>query len=258
MVKVEENGVPYYQFESLAAIPGIFHGCFTRHGGTSPPPFSSLNVGFGLGDADGNVRANRRLIRRCFPARRLHFARQVHRTRVLVVDGEAVGEDAPEPRPADTGDAMITDRAECGLVIQVADCQAVLLADPRRCVVAAVHAGWRGSVRNILGSTVAEMTRRFGCRPADMVAGIGPSLGPCCAEFVNYRREIPEALWPYKDAHDRFDFWSVSVRQLCRAGLREDAIEKSGLCTRCRTDLFYSYRGEKTTGRMAAVIGRVV
>ena len=138
----------------------------------------------------------------------------------------------------------------------MADCQAILLYDPVRRVVANVHSGWRGSVSDIAGKTVAAMENRFGCRGRNLVAAIAPSLGPCCAEFRNYREEIPESFWRYKDGAEHFDFWKISRDQLAAAGLTPDNIHAGGLCTRCRTDLFYSYRGEaRQTGRFAAVIG---
>jgi hypothetical protein len=95
----------------------------------------------------------------------------------------------------------------------------------------------------------------FDCRTRDIIAGIGPSLGPCCAEFVNYANEIPPTFWKYKDALDHFDFWSLSRDQLRDAGLQSENICLSNLCTRCNTDRFFSYRGEGITGRFAAVIG---
>ena len=89
----------------------------------------------------------------------------------------------------------------------------------------------------------------------NILAGIGPSLGPCCGEFVNYRKELPEGFWKYGDDANRFDFWAVSRDQLTASGVREKNIHLSRLCTKCRTDLFFSYRGEGTTGRFMAVIG---
>ena len=150
---------------------------------------------------------------------------------------------------------MVTDRTGQLLVIQVADCQPVFIFDAQRRVVANIHSGWRGSIQNVIGSTVEVMRREYDCRPEDMVAAIGPSLGPCCAEFIHYRTEIPRNFWCYKDTRDHFDFWAASKDQLVEAGLSSANIVLSGLCTRCRTDLFYSYRGEGETGRFAAVIG---
>ena len=155
----------------------------------------------------------------------------------------------------EAADALITDVPGIRLLIQTADCQAVMLFDPQKRVVANIHCGWRGSLLNIIGRTLLEMSREFDCRPKHIQAGIGPSLGPCCAEFVNFQTEIPADFWGYKDARDHFDFWAVSCDQMKRAGVAAENIDVSRICTRCRTDEFYSYRAEKTTGRFAAVIG---
>ena len=154
-----------------------------------------------------------------------------------------------------TADAMVTDIYGRNLVIQIADCQAVLLYESSRRVIANVHCGWRGSIQNIIGRTVTTMEQHFGCRPNRILAGIGPSLGPCCAEFINYSKEIPMKFWQYKGLNQHFDFWSLSRDQLKAAGVAEINIESSGICTRCHTDDFFSYRAERTTGRFAAVIG---
>jgi copper oxidase (laccase) domain-containing protein len=130
-----------------------------------------------------------------------------------------------------------------------------MLFDATRRVVANIHSGWRSSIKNIAGQTVQAMRKHFECHPADIIAGIGPSLGPCCAEFVNYRKEIPENFWPYKTANDHFDFWAISCDQLADAGVLQKNIEVSNVCTRCNTEIFFSYRGEGQTGRFASVIG---
>ncbi len=185
------------------------------------------------------------------------YVNQNHGENILVftqTDPDNTGVIESETRIAD---AMITDIPGKFLVVQVADCQSVLIHDPCKRVVANIHAGWRGSVRNIIGRTVDVMKTRFGCDPSDLTAGIGPSLGPCCAEFRNYRREIPEKFWKYKSRTNHFDFWSISTDQLAAEGLLPERIAVSGVCTKCRTDLFFSYRGEGTTGRFAAVIGMV-
>jgi YfiH family protein len=152
-------------------------------------------------------------------------------------------------------DGVVTDRQGVGLVIQVADCQGVLLYDPNRKVIANVHSGWRGSVRNIIGECIDVMTAQFHCDPKDIRAGISPSLGPCCAEFVNYKNEIPEALWGYK-LPDRitFDFWRLSLDQMTAKGVCPENVETMNLCTRCNTDTFYSYRQANQTGRFGCVI----
>jgi YfiH family protein len=168
-----------------------------------------------------------------------------------VVDDGLAGDAAVPPE----ADVMITDRSGKFLVVQVADCQAILMYDPVRRVAANVHCGWRGSVADVAGRTVRALRSGFGCEPKDLLVGIGPSLGPCCAEFVNYRKEIPSRLWNYRRDTVYFDFWTMTCDQLIAAGVREDRIEISRLCTRCNTDRFFSYRGEKRTGRFPAVIG---
>ena len=150
---------------------------------------------------------------------------------------------------------MITQIPGAGLVIQAADCQSVMLCDPVRGVAANIHSGWRGSISNIIGACIDTMKREFAVDPADLSAGIGPSLGPCCAEFVHYRKEIPEGFWKYKDDKDRFDFWQISRDQLMAAGVKPENVECAHVCTMCNPQLFYSYRREGSTGRFAAVLG---
>jgi len=153
------------------------------------------------------------------------------------------------------GAATVTDRTGKLLVVQVADCQPVLLFDPERRVVANIHSGWRGSIADVAGRTLQVMREHFGCSARDVLAGVGPSLGPCCAEFVNYRDEIPRELWGYRRDSVHFDFWAVTRDQLMAAGVPADHIHTSRMCTKCRTDRFFSYRGERRTGRFPAVIG---
>jgi hypothetical protein len=255
MILTTQSGVSFYQFNNLIAGSGIDHRIFSRNAGHSQPPFASLNVGFGIGDSPKNVSANRGIISRCMGAGRPVFARQVHGCEIAVLSRDSEKGGIAAAGRALTADAMVTDIIGRNLVIQVADCQAVLLYEPSRRVIANVHCGWRGSIQNIIGRTVAVMVRHFNCRPGRIRAGIGPSLGPCCAEFINYSTEIPKEFWRYKDLNAHFDFWSLSRDQLKRAGVAEINIEFGGICTRCHTDDFFSYRAQKTTGRFAAVIG---
>ena len=153
------------------------------------------------------------------------------------------------------GDALVTDQRSAALVIQVADCQPIILVDPVQGVVANIHSGWRGSIQNVIGETVSRMASDFSCRPENLICGIGPSLGPCCAEFIHYNEEIPASLWGYRHKGTLFDFWQMSKDQLVGAGVKEDNITLAEICTRCNPHLFFSYRGEKCAGRFAAVVG---
>ena len=250
----EENGLFIYEFPNLSAFPEIRHAVFTRKGGASPPPFSSLNVSLDVDDSARLVEKNRKKISAHFNRDDLVFARQVHGPDVLVFMQPGRGCTDPAGDMFE-GDAMVTDIPGKMLAIKAADCQSVLLFDPIQKVVGNIHSGWRGSLQNIIGCTLRRMETDFGCHPSDIIAGIGPSLGPCCAEFIHFKKEIPEKYWAYKDDRDYFDFWAISLDQLCSAGVSAENIHCSRICTSCRTDLFFSYRKEGTTGRFASVIG---
>jgi YfiH family protein len=183
------------------------------------------------------------------------LANQVHGTSILVLDNIPGSSESPFFFAAGTGDALVTNIPGVHLIIQTADCQPVMMVDVNKKVVANVHVGWRGNVQNILGLTVKKMAEIYGCRPPDLQVAIGPSLGPCCAEFINYRQEFPSILWPYKDDRHRFDLWKISTDQLQAAGVAKANLHLSKICTKCRTDLFFSYRAQSRTGRFASVIG---
>jgi purine-nucleoside/S-methyl-5'-thioadenosine phosphorylase / adenosine deaminase len=255
VILTHKNGASFYQFENLKQFSEIRHGIFTRHFGHSRGAFDSLNVSYGLGDAAVHVRENRRVIARAIESNNLVYAKQVHKDQVLMLNAENSFRAADAERVLGIGDAMVTDLSGAFLTIQLADCQSILLYEPKCRIVANIHSGWRGSIKNIVGRTVDVMQEHFKCRPADIIAGIGPSLGPCCAEFVHYRNEIPEIFWSYKKANNHFDFWAISRDQLIRAGVLSENIESGKLCTRCNTRIFFSYRGEGQTGRFASVIG---
>ncbi len=257
MILKEKKGILFFQFPNLAKFSDIRHGIFTRNYGNSKIPYQSLNVNLSVGDNYSDVKQNRRIISKCIEGNELVFANQVHETNVLILSkNNAPPVEEAFDKPG-VGDAMVADIQGKFLAVQVADCQAVLMYDPFRRVVANVHCGWRGSINNIIGKTIKIMADIFDCSASHIVAGISPSLGPCCAEFINYKTEIPDRFWKYKDRSNHFDFWSLSLDQLCNAGVLIENICLSQICTKCNTDLFFSFRGEGTTGRTAAVIGSV-
>ena len=250
---IQHNGMRYLQFPALASLTDFFHGVFLRTAMDSEGRFKSFNIGIKCQDPEPVVQRNRKRMLTCFGQPAGVYACQVHGTEV----GVLVRTD-PELSRGDiriNGDALVTVRRDSALVIQVADCQPVVIADPVAKVAANVHSGWRGSISDVIGRTIKILTTEFGCRPQNMVAGIGPSLGPCCAEFVNYRQEIPDRYWRYRQSGDLFDFWQLSTDQLTRAGVPLNAISVAGMCTKCNQHLFFSYRGQRQTGRFAAVIG---
>ncbi len=256
MIEVAQDGTRRLLFAGLGRLQGIRHGVFERRPGASPPPWDALNVSFAVGDEPERVLRNRRAVAAGLGARRLLFARQVHGEDVALVDRTTDLEAWETEGGPPTADALVTDRPGVFLAVAVADCQPILMADPVRRVVAAVHAGWRGTALDLPGKTVHTMILRFGCDPRDLRVGIGPSLGPCCGELRSFRRDLPPALWKYRrEGTACFDFWAATRDQLIARGVPPEQIEVGGLCTRCHPERFFSYRAEKTTGRFPAAIG---
>lgn len=251
---LSQNGLKYIQFPAIAALPNYFHAIFLRDGGLSQKERKPFNLGLGCGTSHEQVWYNRRSLLALWGDPIAVFARQVHGVEVGTWRADR-DQGAPNGTVQLNGDALITRQPNSALVIQVADCQPVIIIDPVRQVVANVHSGWRGSIQNIIGQTITAMKDQFGSRAADLMAGIGPSLGPCCAEFINYRKEIPESCWDYRGPGDRFNFWQLSVDQLCLSGLQAKHIHVAGICTQCNPHLFFSYRAEQQTGRFASVVG---
>lgn len=228
--------------------PQIAHGCFSRHGGISSRPYDSLNVGFHVDDHSSHVAENRNRIKSTLAIGLLVSAKQVHGDRVL-----SLTQLPDSDREYDGYDAFVTNLPGIGLMVQQADCQAVMLFDHKKKVVANIHSGWRGSVQNIIATTVQLMVDDYNSAPADILAVISPSLGPCCAEFKNYLDELPTSFHSYQLRPDYFDFWAISRNQLIDAGLDKENIEIARVCTACNEN-YFSFRRDKTTGRLASVI----
>ncbi|WP_417909652.1 peptidoglycan editing factor PgeF [Candidatus Electronema sp. PJ] len=247
MKREQQDSLCWYRSNLLADLP---HGMFCRHGGVSEQPFASLNLSYGVGDQPDKVTINRQRLKQCLGITHLVSAVQVHGDQVLVL--EEIEQDSEYAGV----DALVTQQPGVGLLIQQADCQAVLLYDPVQQVIAAAHNGWKGSVLNIIAATVQVMQARFGTDPAHLRAVLSPSLGPCCAEFVNWRQELPASMHGQQIRANYFDFWAISREQLVATGIKETQIETAGLCTVCNQD-FFSYRraGKKLgTGRCGSVL----
>jgi len=257
---MEKDDIQLFEFDLFKKMDGVEQGVFNRFGGISKEPFDSLNVGLNSGDEVSSIQENRKLIIRKMGIRPLIFLNQNHGTQIKVLKCEDndLSEIFEPGKELYTADGIITDITGIFLVIQVADCQSVMMYDPEKRVIANTHSGWRGSVGNIIGQCVDKMVSEFDCNPENIHAGISPSLGPCCAEFIHYKKEIPKDLWGYKlDGSTHFDFWKMSQDQLVQKGVKEDHIENMKTCTKCNSDRFFSYRKEKTTGRFACVISMV-
>lgn len=233
----------YYLLKGAHGIKCIV---FNRWGGVSPPIFNELNVSFHVGDKQEYVIKNREIISEFFDVPFLISSKQVHGDGIIEIK-------APGKFHEISGfDALMTNRPGIALMVQHADCQAVILHDPVNKAVANIHCGWRGSVSGILSKTVIEMGKKYNTRPKDLLAAIGPSIGPCCYEFKDWEKLLPEDFHTFV-SDDHLDLRAVSLWQLKRAGLLEEKIEISKTCTFCSRD-FFSHRRDGTTGRNATIV----
>lgn len=255
MQRIEAQGLVYYQFESISAR----HGIFTRRGGVSATPWNSLNLGGNVGDDPLAVRENHRRMYAALgvDGRRACTVWQVHSADVVYAAGPVPGR-----RWLAAADALMTDKPDLPLAMRFADCTPILVCDARRGAVGMAHAGWRGTVQGVSGELVRAMSEAFGSRPADLVAGIGPSIGP---EHYQVGEEVVFAVRAHFGAVDGLiarnaedgtaylDLWAANRLELERAGVSQ--IEIAAVSTARNTDEFYSHRAEKgRTGRFGAVI----
>lgn len=237
-------------------LAGFRHGFTTRDGGVSEPPFDRLNLGGAVGDDPARVAENWRLLE---AATGLRFARvrQVHGARVLAVTAPC--------DPADEADAVLSTTEGVAACVSVADCVPLLLADPGTGAVAAVHAGWRGTLAGIAGEGVRALEREVGAPPSRLLAVIGPSIGPCCYEVSEdvaaqfrdalggavARAPVPAA----GGARPHLDLWAANREVLARAGVAAERVQVLGRCTSCERDRFFSHRRDAgRTGRQMAFI----
>ena len=260
MISVVKNKLPVLQFSNLNQFPELFHFSTTRVGGCSTNNYSSLNLGFNSGDFHENVIGNR--IRLCAALHispdQLVFPKQTHTASVKTITNgffDSIME--AQKHFLNETDAVITNLRGICVAVKTADCVPVLLYDPKRKVVAAVHAGWRGTVQNIVFVTIHKMIQEFGTDPADLIAGIGPSISPELYEvgeevWKQFDPEFYLASNPEKADKKLLNLWSANYQQLIKAGVPEEQIEVARTCTFSDPDRFFSARRDGIkTGRMA-------
>jgi YfiH family protein len=247
---------PNDAFEWTQAAPGLVLRCVPLSG-TARHLFTTAAVR--LRDDDGEWRRVAEAMG--VSAASVRLIRQVHGSGVTVArGGDGVTKDLAE------ADIVVSDDPAVAIGVRVADCAPVLLADRRGRAVAAAHAGWRGTLQHVAAVAVRALQERFRTDPSDVIAAIGPSLGPCCGEMgpevVDAFRaaghggaDIDRWFAPGPRGRPHFDLWLANRDQLTRSGVPEDAIHVAGLCTRCRPDIFHSYRAEgPSAGRMVGAI----
>ena len=249
LMQLNNAPLPYYTSDLLSAP----HGLFCCGGGGSAEPFAPFNLSYSVGDQANRVADNRARARAALGLTHLVSVKQTHSDQALDIELQHITTEL------EGYDAMISTLPGTGLLIQQADCQAILLSAPQQGVIAAIHSGWRGSVLDIIGKTIRRLREHYAVNPDNMLAVISPSLGPCCAEFINYRKELPTWMHSFQVRPLFFDFWAISHQQLIRSGLRPEHIELASICTCCNQQ-FFSYRraaktGNGVTGRNGSIIG---
>jgi YfiH family protein len=236
---------------SSALLAGFPHGFTTRHGGVSQSPWESLNLGGGTGDDLARVESNWGRLRQ---ETGLSFARvrQVHGCRVVMRDDPAA--------PADDADGVISVRPGLAACVLTADCVPILLGDPRTGAVAAVHAGWRGTLSRAAAQAVEALIREHGAHPENLLAAIGPAIGPCCYEVSpdlaeRFVAEIGPSVSMVHPRTPRVDLWTANEVVLQEAGVPAERIEIIERCTACDAESFFSHRRDGSrTGRQVGFI----
>ncbi len=254
----QADALRYYTFDLFAEAP-LTQAVFTRHGGASPAPWGALNVGLTVGDHPANVTENRR---RSFAAvgrsiETLSDSWLVHGKAVLVYDA---------PRPTDQhsppkADIILTDNPEVTLFMRYADCVPLLFYDPQHNAIALAHSGWQGTVQRVGAAAVAAMQARYGSDPTELLAVVGPAIGPAAyqvgpnviARVHQAFGEDANALLPAYNGSTHFDLWAANRLVLAQAGVRQ--IEVAELCTATHVDDWFSHRAEKgQTGRFGVLL----
>ncbi|MFN8005636.1 MAG: peptidoglycan editing factor PgeF [Terriglobia bacterium] len=249
--------------QQLASIKSVMHGFSLRH---DPGLQREFNLGLNDYQPRDIVMENRKRLIEAVAGTDvpLFTARQIHSDDILTIKDRTLPNRAPE------GDALVTRLSGVLLGIQSADCLPIIVIDPSRKVIAAIHGGWRGLLKRIVVKTVKQMEEEFSTNPADILAVIGPGIGPCCYEVgeeiiqsfsescaggISFSRDFPSTR-PGKPTSKALDLSAVGTHQLLEGGVLSQHIFNSEFCTSCRTDLFFSHRAESgKTGRFMGVIG---
>lgn len=264
----EKNGISFVSFSVFGAAKDLTAAVSLRHGGVSEAPFASLNMSFSTGDEPEAVIENRRRFLTALgiePAD-IISCMQVHGTHIEVVSAADLGRGALEKTTAlPACDGLVTNARGVPLTMNFADCTPLLFYDPVHRAIGLSHGGWRGTAGDIAGKTVSLMAERYGTKPEDLLAAIGPAIGGCSFEVGADVIEAFAALFVAADMKEMtkekgkgkylFDLPAANRKLMLRAGIPPEHIEDAGICTYCHVDDFFSYRKEKgQTGRHMAVM----
>lgn len=250
------NGVGFLTFPPLSGLDFVNHAFSTRLGGRSTGVFTSMNLAFNRGDAAETVRENYRLFCSAagFDYNTLVSSAQDHKTTVRCVTPKDCGIGIFREKDMESVDALVTNEVGVTLVTHYADCTPIYFADPEKKVIALAHAGWRGTVAKICEDVVDTMIEKYDCDAENMIAVVGPAIGRCCYEVDTPVYEQFAALTDIKPAYfterigaGKFivDLKEANRRILLSAGLAEENIMVSDVCTKCNSGLLFSHRASR-------------
>jgi len=220
----------------------------------------SFSLALHTGEEPQKIIENRTTIAKNFPNMHFIVANQTHSDNINVIkENNKTWLSDREEHAIENCDALITNRTDIMLTILTADCVPILLFDLKQNVVAAIHAGWKGTEQQIVLKTVEKMQEEFNSNPKDIIAGVAPSIGRCCYEVdwnVAQHFETIENAYDKKGDKYMLDLPYVNKLQLLNAGLLEENIEMSNICTACEVEDYFSYRKEGgCSGRFMSMIG---
>ena len=249
-----KNGLPSFEIPEMTQLEWIRHAFLTRKGGSSSPPYDTLNLSENNGDRDEHIFRNKSLVAKTFEfdLNRLILLHQVHQDQILLVKGPA-----PSLPPPSEYDAQMTNASNIFLGILTADCVPIFVVDQKKKAIAAIHAGRQGTALHITTKVLKKMKKEFGCLPEDVLIALGPSIGFCCYEIDEkvFSSEWEPFSIPVGDGKWMVDLVRINIAQIEQEGIKEEQIFWIDLCTSCHRDLFFSNRKEGKTGRQLSFIG---
>lgn len=256
--------VPYLTYNSLSEINFINHAFSTRLGGVSEGEFTSMNMAFNRGDNPENVTENYKRICKSagFDFDSLTASAQDHNTFVRAVTSENKGVGIYKPRDLQSVDALVTNEKGVTLVTYYADCTPLFFVDIKQKSIGLAHAGWRGTVGRIGEKVVKKMTELYGTNPDDIIAAIGPAISVCCYEvdkpcadnfYALSDLDSSRFVFPKENGKYMIDLLETNRQILVAAGVKNENITVSDVCTNCNSELLWSHRATKgKRGTMSA------
>lgn len=261
-----KNGVSFLRFPKLNELGFVNHAFSTKLGGVSNGEFSAMNLSFNRGDSQENVIEN---YKRLCSATDIDFntlvaSAQDHNTIIRAVTEKEIGIGITKPRDLQSVDGLITNVPNVTLVIYFADCVPILLVDPVKKAIGAVHSGWRGTVKEIVKFAINKMNSEYDCKPENLICTIGPNINKCCYEVdknvfneFNALSHLSPDKFTQSIGNGKYmiDLSETNKQILLNCGVKPENIFISDLCTKCNSELLFSHRA--TNGKRGVMAGLI-